>query len=185
MAGVPSIFRGSYTDPQLETGLAMVLKSVLGSYQNRIIVLCIGTDANIADSLGPLVGTMLVEGGSLLPIYGTLDQPIHARNLKSRLESIQKDHPGFLELAIDASVGKKEELGNIEIKNGGVHPGRALRKRLPQVGHISIIGKVEVFQGIRSVGQPGMGRLSMVYRMAQVIARGILRWEREMGRLNH
>ncbi len=126
MAGIPSIFRGSYTDPQLEKGLAMVLKSILGSYQNRVIVLCIGTDANIADSLGPLVGTMLVEAGSLLPIYGTLDQPLHARNLKSRLELIQKDHPGFLELAVDASVGKKEEIGSIEIKNGGVHPGRAL-----------------------------------------------------------
>ena len=64
MAGIPSIFRGSYTDPQLEKGLAMVLKSILGSYQNRVIVLCIGTDANIADSLGPLVGTMLVEAGA-------------------------------------------------------------------------------------------------------------------------
>ncbi|MGI6513825.1 MAG: spore protease YyaC [Syntrophomonadaceae bacterium] len=181
MAGIPSIFRGSYTDPQLEKGLAMVLKSILGSYQNRVIVLCIGTDANIADSLGPLVGTMLVEAGSLLPIYGTLDQPLHARNLKSRLELIQKDHPGFLELAVDASVGKKEEIGSIEIKNGGVHPGRALRKRLPQVGHISILGKVEIYQSIRSAGQPGMGRLGMVYRMAQVIAGGILRWERELG----
>jgi len=56
-----------------------------------------------------------------------------------------------------------------------------LRKRLPQVGHISILGKVEIYQSIRSAGQPGMGRLGMVYRMAQVIAGGILRWERELG----
>jgi len=178
MAGQPSFFRGSYTDPQIGLGLASALSSMLGGCQNRVVILCIGTDASIADSLGPLVGTMLVEAGSLMPVYGTLDQPIHARNLRNRIEMIQKNHTGFLELAIDASAGKKEEIGTIEIKNCGVYPGKALRKRLPLVGHISILGKVEVIQGLRSTGHPSEGRLSMVYRMAQIISQAILQWER-------
>ncbi|MGE5545190.1 MAG: spore protease YyaC [Bacillota bacterium] len=178
MARQTSLFRGSYTDPQIGKGLATALSSILGGCQSRVVVLCIGTDANIADSLGPLVGTLLVEAGSLIPVYGTLDQPIHARNLRNRIEMIQKDHPGFLELAIDASAGKKEEIGTIEIKNCGVYPGKALRKRLPLVGHISILGKVEAVQGLRSTGHLSEGRLGMVYRMARIIAQAILQWER-------
>ncbi len=178
MAGQPSLFRGSYTDSQADQDLASALGSMLGGCQSRVIILCIGTDANIADSLGPLVGTMLIEAGSLLPVYGTLDQPIHARNLRTRVEMIQQEHPGFLELAIDASAGKREEIGTIEIKNCGIYPGKALRKRLPLVGHMSILGKVEVIHSLRSTGHLSEGRLSMVYRMAQVIARGILQWER-------
>ncbi len=174
-----SLFRGSYQDPQIDKELAQVLRAMLAGCQDRVVVLCIGTDASIADSLGPLVGTMLIEGGSLLSVYGTLDQPIHARNLKGRIRTIQKNHPGYLELAIDAAVGKKEEIGTIEIKNSGVYPGKALRKRLPQVGHISILGKVGVIQGIRSSGRIAEGRLGMIYRMAQIIASGIIQWERE------
>ena len=119
MSAQPSLFRGSYTDHQADKGLASALSSILGGCQSRVIILCIGTDANIADSLGPLVGTMLVEAGCPLPVYGTLDQPIHARNLRNRIEMIQKEHPGFLELAIDASAGKSEEIGIIELKNCG------------------------------------------------------------------
>ena len=178
MVGTPSIFRGSYTDPQVETGLAMVLKSILGPYQNRVIVLCIGTDANIADSLGPLVGTMLVEAGSLLPIYGTLDQPLHARNLKCRLESIQKEHPG-LNWPSTLPSGKRGDC-NIEIKNGS-SPRQALRKRLPQVGHID-----HRQSGGNSVSAPlpnPMGRLGMVYRWPGS-RRGIL-LGKGSGTLNH
>lgn len=181
MAVLPPFFKGSYTDPQIDKGLTQVLGSMLAGCQSRVTILCIGTDANIADSLGPLVGTMLVEAGSLLPVYGTLDQPIHARNLMGRIQAIQRNHPGFLELAIDASAGKKEEIGTIEIKNCGVYPGKALHKKLPQVGHISILGKVGVFQGHRTPGHLTEGRLGMIYRMAQIIARGIVQWEREQG----
>lgn len=178
MAGQSSIFKGSYTDPQISEGLASTLSSMLGGCQPRVVILCIGTDANIADSLGPLVGTILVESGSRMPVYGTLDQPIHARNLRLRIEKIQKSHPGFLELVIDASAGKKEEIGTIEIKNCGVYPGRALRKRLPMVGHISILGRVEVIHSLHSTGHLSEGRLGMVYRMAQIIAQAILHWEK-------
>jgi len=156
--------------------------TMVGGFSPPVVVICIGTDANIADSLGPLVGTMLVEGGSSLPVYGTLNQPIHARNLMAKVQAIKQSYPGFMEMAIDASAGKKEELGIIEVKNGGVYPGKALQKRLPQVGHISIVGKVGVVQGIRNYGHLTEGRLGMVYRMAQVIARGILKWEREQVR---
>lgn len=174
------VFKGQYTESGIETGITHNLNSLLAGYEDRVVVLCIGTDSNIPDSLGPLVGTMLVEAGTSLPVYGTLENPIHATNLLTKVRAIKARHAGFLELAIDASLGKKDDLGLIEVKNGGFYPGRALQKNLPQIGHVSILGKVEMYHGKgSSLGSTTEARLGMVYHMAQKIARGLLQWERE------
>ena len=36
-------------------------------------IVCIGTDKCIADSLGPLVGTMLTKNNICIDVYGTLE----------------------------------------------------------------------------------------------------------------
>ena len=47
-----------------------------------IVFVCIGTDRSTGDSLGPLIGTLLVEK-NIHPfhVYGSLENPIHALNL--------------------------------------------------------------------------------------------------------
>ena len=46
----------------------------------------IGTEPSTGDSLGPLVGTMLEKMAiPSLRIYGTLDEPVHAVNLRAKL----------------------------------------------------------------------------------------------------
>ena len=174
-----TLFKSFYTDPGAEQDMAASLASVLEGYGQKVLVICIGTDSNIGDALGPLVGTFLKERGSRLPVYGTLDSPVHAQNLVKQVGKIKSCHAGYLHIAVDASLSRQEEVGVVEIRNGGLYPGRALNKSLPQVGHISILGKVGVYieeDGIRGLYS---GRLGLVYQMASFIAQGILLWEKE------
>lgn len=173
-----SVFSRLYNDSLAEQGLCESLAILTADYRGRVAIVCIGTDSNIPDSLGPLVGTMLVEMGLKAPVYGTLDQPLHAKNMINRLNTIRTQSPGHYWLAIDASLGKKEEIGLIEVKRGGLIPGRAFNRSLPQIGDISLLGKVGNFK-TRYMAPITEGRLSMIYTMARTIANGILRWEQE------
>ena len=52
--------------------------------------LCIGTDRATGDALGPLVGSYLLKNG-LENVYGTVDEPVHAENLRYYIEFINKN----------------------------------------------------------------------------------------------
>ena len=72
------------------------------------VFVCIGSDRVTGDSLGPLVGTRLQYADNFtLPVYGTLDFPIHALNLKDAMRSIKYFHPYNPIIAIDASLGAR------------------------------------------------------------------------------
>lgn len=106
-----------------------------------VIILCIGSDRYTGDSLGPLIGSDLKET-TQLTVYGSLDYPVHAGNLVETINVIQYQHYHPLIIAIDACLGKANEIGNIEVWEGGLQAGIAVGNRLPCVGDISIIGVV-------------------------------------------
>ena len=108
--------------------LSSVLKDVID--ENTVIV-CIGTDRAIGDALGPLVGTMLKNSDFKYPVYGTLDDPIHALNIYEAIDKISKTHSKGNFLAIDACLGSKSSIGNIQIREGPILPGKGVGKKLP------------------------------------------------------
>lgn len=110
-----------------------------------IIFLCIGTDRATGDSLGPLVGYKL----KLIPhnnffIYGTLENPINAKNITDTLDKINKYFCNPYIIAIDACLGAAHNIGKIIIENKPLCPGSSLNKELPEVGDISISGIVNI-----------------------------------------
>ncbi|MGL4523206.1 MAG: spore protease YyaC [Bacilli bacterium] len=105
---------------------------------NRIHILCIGSDTSTGDSFGPLVGSYLKNNGSTFPIYGTLQQPVHALNLVETYNTLMKYSPSAFIIAIDASIGKVSLPGTFLISNAPLFPGSSLKKNLPGVGHLSI-----------------------------------------------
>lgn len=120
------------------------LNSVLDD-KRPIIFLCIGTDRSTGDSLGPLVGYKL----KLLPnhnffVYGTLESPIHARNIAETIDKINKYFLNPFIIAIDACLGSVQNIGKIIIEDKPLCPGSSLNKELPQVGDISISGIVNI-----------------------------------------
>lgn len=126
----------------LSTKLCQLLNEKCGP-DTTIVVLCIGTDRVTGDSLGPLIGYKLSK--KFLPlynIYGTLDTPVHALNLTETIEEIKKKHPDNCIIAIDASLGNRNHLGYVTLKDGSIQPGAGVKKNLTTVGDISITGIV-------------------------------------------
>ena len=88
--------------------LGQMLSDILLEHvrSNRSIVfLCIGSDRATGDSLGPIIGYKLSKFNKFnnFYIYGTLEEPVHAKNLESTIERINNKHEDAFIVAIDAS----------------------------------------------------------------------------------
>jgi putative sporulation protein YyaC len=133
------------------------------------VVLCIGTDRIPGDCLGPLVGTMLCRtAGAEMPVYGTLDQTVHALNLPEISAQIKKKHPGQPVIAVDASLGDIEMTGTVLLRPGSLCPGSGVNKVLPLAGDLSITGIVNT-ETCHPYLDLQTTRLSTVYAMAEYI----------------
>ncbi len=150
--------------------LSSSLKDII---DDNTIVVCIGTDRAIGDSLGPLIGTMLKNSDFKYPVYGTLDNPIHALNIYESIENIKKTHPNGSFLAIDACLGSKSTIGNIQIREGPILPGKGVGKKLPQIGHYSIVGIVDKIDESNRFSFNSV-RLSFILELAELISLSIL-----------
>ncbi len=107
------------------------------------VVICIGTDKVVSDSLGPMVGTMLNKAMSRpLYIYGLCNRCITALNVAQCNNAIRSMHPNSTILAIDAGVGDDDQVGKVQISDHGIMPGLATNRQLPCVGDIGIVGIV-------------------------------------------
>lgn len=110
----------------------------------QIIVLCIGTDRATGDCLGPLVGERLKKEVPDVPVYGTLEHPIHALNLESTINDIYEKYANPYIIAIDASLGVPEHIGYATLSYKPLIPGKGVNKKLPAIGNLSITGIVNV-----------------------------------------
>ncbi|MCL1924665.1 MAG: spore protease YyaC [Defluviitaleaceae bacterium] len=131
------------------------------------IFLCIGTDLATGDSLGPLIGYKLK--GFNASIYGNLQSPVHAKNLKETIEQIYKEHKNPFIIAIDAGLGTS--VGYLTIGEGSIKPGGALGKNLGEIGHMHITGIVNKNGGVNALQNT---RLGLVMQMADIVSDGIL-----------
>jgi len=135
-----------------------------------IVFVFIGTDCNIGDSLGPMIGQMLGSFIYFCPFYGSLDYTITANDVPYVAEYIKSAHPSSLIIAVDAALGAKDDIGTIKLSDNGIKPGLGVDKDLPEIGDISIIGVV----GERAYKtSANILRLGNIYRMAKIIAEGI------------
>ncbi len=144
--------------------------SLSGGY----VLFCIGTDRITGDSLGPLVGYKMEKMG--LPnifVYGTLADPVHALNMDRKLSEAKKKHPGLPVIAVDASLGTSSHLGYVTIARGALCPGIGVKKKLKQVGDISITGIVCLSSPLANM-QLQTTRLSTVMQLADCICESLL-----------
>lgn len=143
-------------------------------YMNdNTVIVCIGTDKCIGDCLGPLVGTFLKESFIPIPVYGTISDPIHALNIKRNLEVINKKHPNSKIIGIDACLGDESSIGEIQVRNYPIHPGKGVGKSLPNVGSASIIGIVDSTENAEFFTSRNI-RLNLIINIANVICHGII-----------
>lgn len=152
------------------------IKSKLRENQ-KIVILCIGTDRSTGDSLGPLVGYKLMPYISIYDevyLMGTLEEPVHAKNLDEKIKQLYSNYSNALVIAIDASLGNLDKIGHVNIRDGPLKPGLGVNKDLPKIGDISITGVVNV-KGMMEYMVLQNTRLNLVMNMADFISKSLSR----------
>ena len=145
------------------------------------VIVCIGSDLAIGDSLGPITGSMLkfkTQGLGVF-LYGTLAAPVTAKEIKYMRTFLKETHAGSQIIAIDAAVGSEGDIGLIKINDTPLMPGAGANKQLGSLGDLSIMGVVAE-KSIANYGLLNTTRLNLVYTMSEIISDGIasLLWER-------
>ncbi len=135
------------------------------------VVVCIGSDLAIGDSLGPIVGSMLRYKTQGLPlyIYGTLGAPITAKEIPYVRKLLQTTHKNSQVLAIDAAVGDVGDVGLIKITDNPLRPGAGANKQLGDIGDVSVLGIVSE-KSLANYGLFNTTRLGLVYSMSEIIS---------------
>ena len=152
-------------------GIENALKQLIGD--SSYIALCVGTDLVIGDCIAPLVGSLLSKSNIFQYVYGTLDNPVTAKEVNVVGKILKKLHPNSKIIAVDAALGDYDDIGTIKICDKGLFPGIGVNKKLLQVGDISVLGVVSD----KSIGNKNLfnfTRLNLVYKMAEAISNGII-----------
>ena len=138
------------------------------------VYMCIGTDKVFSDSLGPRVGSLLNEQMATPDfVYGMVAANITAENLAACHDLIRRLHPDSQIIVIDAAVGTEDQIGSVQISDGGITPGAATNKNLPQVGDLGIVGIVAE-RGMADFYTPSSSKEKLVNRVATFIADAIV-----------
>lgn len=138
-----------------------------------LVFLCIGSDRATGDSLGPIVGYKLKQRRlSSAYVYGTLENPVHAKNLDEVIREIHDTFDQPFIVAIDASLGKASHVGYFTLGEGSLKPGAGVGKNLPQVGNLYVTGIVNL-SGFLEHSLLQTTRLHTVMALADQISTGI------------
>lgn len=151
---------------------SLILKGIRSGYKS-IIFVCIGTDRSTGDSLGPLIGYKInnIKYNNVF-IHGTLDNPVHAKNLDEVMKEINRKYTKPYIVAIDACLGKMDHVGYITIGEGPIRPGSGVNKELAPVGDMFVTGIVN-FGGFMDFLVLQNTRLNLVMKMADLVSAGI------------
>jgi len=157
-----------YSDIEGQKNLLNSLTSLSIDYHEMVVV-CVGTDRVSGDSLGPMVGTFLLEECRYANVYGTLDKPVHAQNLDVTIEKINRLHADAFVIAIDACLGRAMNVEKITFARKPLKPGTGVSKTLPEVGNVNIQGIVNI-AGFMPQMVIQNTRMNTIYNMAKVIS---------------
>ncbi|MFS0723550.1 spore protease YyaC [Paenibacillus sp. 1P07SE] len=119
----------------------------------QIVIVGIGTNRSPGDSLGPAINSLLAQtyaGNRHVRLFGTLEKPVHALNLKKTLTYLNKKHAQAYTIALDACLGQYFKIGTIQLVHGPLLPGTSMGKELPGVGHIHLKGIINNYGPINA-----------------------------------
>ena len=163
---------------------AFFQKNFNGDFNAPPVIVCIGSDLAIGDSLGPITGSLLkykTQGLGVF-VYGTLAAPVTAKEVKYLRAFLKQTHPASQIVAIDAAVGVEGDIGLIKLSDAPLYPGAGANKKLGAVGDVSLMGIVAE-KSVANYNLLNTTRLNLVYKMAEIISDALscLLWERVAG----
>ena len=117
------------------------MKNFLCNNKKQIVVVCFGTPQVSGDALGPKVGTLLQRWDIPCFVYGTEARPVTAKNMSEYMCHIERVHSEATILSVDASLVKKENVGQITVRQDGVCPA-GIKGETRRFGHVGLHGVV-------------------------------------------
>lgn len=155
-------------------GVCLALKKIVPTDGDAPVILCIGSDLSVGDSLGPVTGTKLKQllSGLNCYVYGTLSKPITAHEVKYMNDFLKFTHPNSPVIAVDAAVGNAGDIGLIKIAKRALKPGSGANKKLAKIGDVSIMGIIAE-QSVFNYSLFSATRLNIIYKMSEIISEGI------------
>lgn len=119
-----------------------LFRAIAGMENRQTVIVCFGTTAISGDSLGPAVGNLLRDKYKVPAfVYGTQEHQVNGKNMGKWLEFIKTVHEGALFIAVDASLGGGDKVGQIVMRSDGVCPA-AIKGRRDRFGDVGILGVV-------------------------------------------
>lgn len=122
--------------------VATLFNHVTNKDEREVVVVCFGTTAISGDSLGPLVGTLLTQKYCVPAfVYGTSEAQINGKNMHDWMSFIRAAHSNALIVSVDASLGAKDKVGQVVMRDDGVCPSGVTGKT-ERFGDVGILGIV-------------------------------------------
>lgn len=110
----------------------------------NIVIVCFGTPDVSGDSLGPEIGTLLVEKYNVSAyVYGTVGNPVTAKTMSAFIAHVNAVHKESIVLAVDASLSTADKKFRFSFSDDGVCPAAAVgrKKRFGDVGMLGVVGE--------------------------------------------
>lgn len=149
-------------DLKLKIDICMKLKGY-----KEVLILGVGTSHSEwvnFDTFGPRVGSLLRKYNlpQNITCYGNMESSLNATNIYTFVKEMKKELEQKMVIAIDSSMSRKRNLGQLTIYNQGLKPGSAVGKKLPVVGDISILGNtVEKTYNLFELSKDQIDKLSI------------------------
>lgn len=145
------------------------------NYSN-IVILCIGTNTIIGDSVGPIVGSNLehMENDNL-KIYGNMKKTLNFSNAKNIINDIYRNYEKPYIITIDAALSSRKRVGEIILNKGYIKIGKALEKSICFYSNINI--KCIVGRNMERVAENILelkrANQNEIYKMSKIVSSGI------------
>lgn len=123
--------------------VAFALTEYIVNQNQTPIILCVGCDRVVGDSLAPMVGELL-KNKYMLPtyVYGDLELNITAQNIMSYIRKVKEWHKGAPIIVVDATLGDSEQVGCVHYYKGGCYPAGIYTQGVGKIGDYCILGVV-------------------------------------------
>ena len=106
---------------------------------SNIVILGIGTDLILGDSIGPWVGTKLkIIENEYVQIYGELRNTLNFKNGKNIISNIYQNYRNPYLITIDAALSNNKKIGEIVLNKGYIKLGKAFDRSICFYSNINI-----------------------------------------------
>ncbi len=155
------------------------LSELIDIKKEKFVILCIGTNRLIGDSVGPLVGSFLkrnMKVNNKIKIIGDCNNNICYKDIEKKIKNISKLYPKSSLIVIDSALSSKENIGKIFVQDRGLKYGDGLKKSTQSIGNISIkaVTGININNRFKNFINLKNTAYSDVIDLAQFISSGII-----------